>query len=405
MSAGRSGLVAMARRTLAHARAGTHPIESGVVKVKASTYTDPDRWKFEMDQIFGRVPLVLGFSCELAEPHAFKTIEVRGVPILLVRGGDGVLRSFVNSCSHRGAIVVTEPSGVARRFSCPYHAWTYDPQGALVGIFDKGVFGDVDPSCHGLVPLPVAERAGLVFGAVRPDAWFDIDAWLGGYAELLAEHRFEHCRLVGRQTVAGPNWKLAYDGYLDFYHLPVLHRNSFGPDYCNVAIYDAWGPHQRLTQPDARLKVLDDVPEDDWPVEAMLGGVWTIFPHVSVATFAIDDAPPGGRLYMVSQLLPGDAPGSSVTYQNFLATFEPTPDTQQSIDMRMAFLLDVVRDEDYATGLGIQKALRTGIREHVLFGRNEAGGQRFHAWVERFLAAGDDELPALVAAAEELHHP
>ncbi len=400
MTSGRSDLVAMARRTLAHAQAGTRPLEPGVTTVAASNYTDPDRWQLEMVRIFGRVPLVLGFSCELAEAHSFTTIEVAGVPVLLTRGGDGVLRSFVNMCGHRGAIVETEPAGVARRFTCPYHAWSYDSQGALVGVFDESAFGEIDRSCHGLLPLPVAERAGLVFGSVRPDAWFDTDAWLGGYERVLAEHRFGDCRLVGRQRVAGPNWKLAYDGYLDFYHLPVLHRNTFGPDYNNKAIYDAWGPHQRLTQPDDRIVVLDGQPEDEWPHEAMLGGVWTIFPHVSVASF---DA--GGRLYMVSQLLPGPDPGSSVTVQNFLATFEPTPETSELIDTRMAFLLGVVRDEDYATGLGIQKALRTGARDHVLFGRNEGGGQRFHRWVEQLVTTEDPDLPALIHGAEEFHQP
>ena len=390
----------MARRTLAHAVAGTHPIEPGIVRVPTSNYHDPERWKAEMDRIFRRVPLLLGFSCELRELHAYKTLDVLGVPILLSRGGDGVLRSFVNMCSHRGAMVAPEGSGVTRRFTCPYHAWSYDSQGDLVGIFHNQVFGDVDASCLGLTPLPVAERAGLVFGGVTPGADLDVDAWLCGYDEVLAEHHFERCELVGRQSVAGPNWKLAYDGYLDFYHLPVLHRASFGPEYCNKAIYDAWGPHQRLTQPDARILVLDGVGEADWPTEKMLGGVWTIFPHVSIATF---DA--GGRLYMVSQLFPGETPGTSVTVQNFLATFEPTDENRAEIETRMGFMLDVVRDEDYHTGLGIQRTVRTGAKAEFLFGRNEAGGQRFHGWVNRLLATDDADLPAVMAAAEELHHP
>jgi carnitine monooxygenase subunit len=65
-----------------------------------------------------------------------------------------------------------------------------------------------------------------------------------------------------------------------------------------------------------------------------------------------------------------------------------------------------VRDEDYATGLRIQRALATGLKEQVLFGRNEAGGQRFHAWVDHLLAArSDGELTALFAAAEVVHQP
>jgi hypothetical protein len=55
----------------------------------------------------------------------------------------------------------------------------------------------------------------------------------------------------------------------------------------------------------------------------------------------------------------------------------------------------VVRDEDYATGLRQQAALKNGGRSNVLFGRNEGGAQRFHAWVDRLLATEDQDLPAL----------
>ena len=59
------------------------------------------------------------------------------------------------------------------------------------------------------------------------------------YDALLAHHQLDRCQLVGRQTVEGPNWKVAYDGYLDFYHLPVLHRESFGSSIPSDALYDA----------------------------------------------------------------------------------------------------------------------------------------------------------------------
>ena len=61
-------------------------------------------------------------------------------------------------CSHRGAQLVDEGAGSSRRFTCPYHAWSYDQEGALVGVTNKDDFGDVDRSCLGLTPLPVEER-------------------------------------------------------------------------------------------------------------------------------------------------------------------------------------------------------------------------------------------------------
>jgi carnitine monooxygenase subunit len=397
----REQLVIAARRNLAHVRNGTVPLDDDVLRVPTTNYYDPDRWKLEMDRVFRRLPLVLGFSSEVREPLSYKALDVMGTPVLVVRGADGVLRSFVNMCSHRGAVVVEEGVGSARRFSCPYHAWTYDDRGDLVGILDKSNFGEIDMSCHGLTPLPVAERAGIVFGGITPGMAFDIDAFLCGYGEMLEHLDFENCKVVGRQTVHGPNWKLAYDGYLDFYHLPILHKNSFGPTYNNKTINDAWGPHQRNVGTDDRHLALDGIPEDEWTIAKMVGGVWTIFPHISVAAF---DA--GGKLFMVSQLFPGDTPETSITVQNFLATFEPDDEQMTLIDKQMDFLLHVVRDEDYYTGNRIQRAVKTGAKTEFVFGRNEGPCQRFHGWVEALVKAETpDDTARLFVEATEFHHP
>jgi phenylpropionate dioxygenase-like ring-hydroxylating dioxygenase large terminal subunit len=390
---GRKALVEMARRHLEHLKAGTVDRAPSVHRVPARHYTDPERARIERERIFRRLPLVLGLSCELREPGAYKATWAIGVPVLIVRGADGGLRAFRNVCSHRGAVVVPEGLGCARRFSCPYHGWTYDADGALVGISDRSEFGEVDAGRLGLAPLPVAERAGLVFVTLRPDAPLDVDSFLCGYDEVLAQLGLERCHLVGRQSVAGPGWKIAYDGYLDFYHLPILHRNSFGPRVPNRALYDAWGPHQRVSMPNPMLERVESLPEDEWDAEALVGGVWTVFPHLSIADF-----PVAGRLYLVSQLLPGARADESVTVQSFLATRDPGEEERAAITQAMHFLEHVVRDEDYATGLGIQHALESGALREVLFGRNELGGQRFHRFVDAVLESDDAALPALFAA-------
>ncbi len=389
----RKQLIEMARRNVAHVKAGTVDQAPAVGRVPARHYCDPERGQAELERIFRRLPLVLAFSCELREPGAYKALEVVGAPVLLTRATDGRVRAFLNVCSHRGAIVAPEGLGSARRFSCPYHGWTYDAEGALVGIADRSDFGEVDPGCLGLTALPCAERAGLIFVVLRPGAPLDLDAHLCGYGELLAHLGLERCHLVGRQVVEGPNWKVAYDGYLDFYHLPILHRNSFGPRISNKALYDAWGPHQRVSMPNPALVPLESVPEDEWDTEALIGGVWTVFPHLSIADFSA-----GGKLYLVSQLFPGSSVGASLTIQSFLATSVPDEAQQSAIAATMKFLEHVVRDEDYFTGLRIQRALETGAKRDVLFGRNESGGQRFHRFVDAVLRSDDADLPALFAS-------
>ena len=383
----RSQLIEMTRRHMAHARAGSVDQAAEIFRVPAAHYCDPERWRQEVEGIFERLPLMLAFSAELREESSFRALEVAGFPVLLTRNAAGEARAFANVCSHRGARVVTEDRGTARRFACPYHAWTYDCDGALVGIRDAKEFGAADRALLGLTPLPVAERAGMIFAVLDPGGSFDFDAFFCGYEEILEHLGLGHCHVVGRQTVDGPNWKIAYDGYLDFYHLPILHRESFGSDIGNKAVYDAWGPHQRVNMPLPGMEALEARPEEEWPNSLLLAGIWTIFPHVSIATFDAD-----GPLFMISQLFPGESVEQSTTVQTFLAPGEPGTRQLAKIEEQMDFLHHVVRDEDYATGKRIGRGLASGAKTHVLFGRNEGGGQRFHSWVDALLETPDEDL-------------
>ncbi|MDG2334283.1 MAG: aromatic ring-hydroxylating dioxygenase subunit alpha [Myxococcota bacterium] len=386
----RSRLVEITRRHIAHAVAGTVDQAPGIHTVPAAHYSDPQRWQLEVDRIFRRLPLLLAFSTEFPKPHSYRALEVSGVSILLVRNAKGIMRAFVNMCSHRGAQVVPDGTGEARRFLCPYHAWAYDSNGALVGVRNSGEFGEVDPSCHGLTPLPVSERAGMIFGVLSPAESFDFDAFFCGYDKALDLMGFAGCQVVGRQAVEGPNWKIAYDGYLDFYHLPILHRESFGTEIGDKAVYDAWGPHQKVSMPLPYLSSLEKKPEDEWPESLLLAGIWTIFPHVSIGTFDAD-----GPFFMISQLFPGDRVDSSITYQTFLSPAPPGEENREGIEKQMKFLQRVVRDEDYAVGKTIGRNLATGAKPNALFGRNEGGGQRFHSWVDALIEAEESDLPEI----------
>ena len=139
----REELIRMARRTMRHTGAGTIEQTDGVVRIPASNYSDEQQWQREVDQVFKRVPLMLAMSCELTKAGDFKTLDVCDVPVFLVRDEDAVVRAFINSCSHRGAVVVTEQRGSRSRFSCPYHAWTYDRRGDLVSVYAENDFGKI----------------------------------------------------------------------------------------------------------------------------------------------------------------------------------------------------------------------------------------------------------------------
>jgi nitrite reductase/ring-hydroxylating ferredoxin subunit len=377
--------------TIAHNKAGTTHLTESVTSIPVSNYFDPERWQREVDLVFKRLPLLIATSAEIRDPNSYKAIEVVGMPLLLVRDGSGVVRAFVNMCSHRGAMLVDEGVGSARRFACPYHNWTYDQAGSLVGIFKQEDFGPIDMSCLGLTTLPVAERAGLIWVILSPTSSLDFDAFLAGYDEMMELCRFADMHHFGSRRLVGPNWKVSFDGYVDFYHLPILHKNTFGPQMSPDALFHRVGPHQRVTGPRGAWETLENRALEDWPDGALLGGVWSIFPHASIAGFDVGEY----KMYQVARIFPGDSADESVTYLDFIGTAPPTADNVAKIDQQIAFLEKVVRDEDYATGLKIQRTVKTGAKKELFFGRNEGGAQYVHGWLDALLETDDADLNEL----------
>ena len=387
----REKLVAMAERTIAHNKAGTVHLTESITTIPASNYFDPERWQREVDMIFKRVPLLLAMTAEIKEVNTYKAIDVVGMPVLISRGADGVARAFVNMCSHRGAQLVDPGVGTARRFACPYHNWTYNQEGDLVGVFKQDDFGQLDTSCLGLTQLPIAERAGLIWVTLSPDSTLDFDAFFAGYDEMLEFCDFASMNHFGTRILAGPNWKISFDGYVDFYHLPILHKNTFGPDMSPDALFHRVGPHQRVTGPRGNWAKLEGRPTSEWPESVLTGGVWSVFPHGSIAGFEID----GHKIYQVARVFPGATADESVTYLDFISTAPKNEAFIEAANKQIAFLENVVRDEDYATGLKIQRTVKTGAKKVLHFGRNEGGAQYVHGWLDALLVTADEDLNEL----------
>jgi phenylpropionate dioxygenase-like ring-hydroxylating dioxygenase large terminal subunit len=387
----REKLVAMAERTIAHNKAGTVHLTESITTIPASNYFDPERWQREVDMIFKRVPLLLAMTAEIKEVNTYKAIDVVGMPVLISRGADGVARAFVNMCSHRGAQLVDPGVGTARRFACPYHNWTYNQEGDLVGVFKQDDFGQLDTSCLGLTQLPIAERAGLIWVTLSPDSKLDFDAFFAGYDEMLEFCDFASMNHFGTRILAGPNWKISFDGYVDFYHLPILHKNTFGPDMSPDALFHRVGPHQRVTGPRGNWAKLEGRPTSEWPDSVLTGGVWSVFPHGSIAGFEIE----GHKIYQVARVFPGATADESVTYLDFISTAPKTDEFIDAANKQIAFLENVVRDEDYATGLKIQRTVKTGAKKVLHFGRNEGGAQYVHGWLDALLVTADEDLNEL----------
>ena len=143
------------------------------------------------------------------------------------------------------------------------------------------------------------------------------------------------------------------------------------------------------------LSVMSD---DELPPDALTQGVWTIFPHISIASFYGG----GQRGAMISQLFPGETVGESYTTQFYVMENQPATEADiKSAHEQFDFLEIVVRDEDYATGKRQHEALQSGLMKEVLFGKNERGGQVFHQWAAKLTHASDEELLEIFAAEQK----
>ena len=289
----RKKLEEIAKINRQHAEDGTIELTQKIVEVPAKYYYDQDRWNSEIERVFKRLPLVLGISSELKKPGDYKALEVVGMPVIINRNSEGKLNAFLNICRHRGSSLVENGHGNSSHFRCPYHGWAYSDDGELIGISDNENFGDLDKECNGLIKLPIEERAGIIWVNLDHKTELSMDSFLSGYDEMLAHFKFEDWYIFDTRTLKGPNWKVAYDGYLDLYHLPVLHSETFGTEISNKAMFYAWGPHQRVISP-SRLSSQDDfdgegidyseLPIKEVPTAVLMTGVWTIFPHVSIVS-------------------------------------------------------------------------------------------------------------------------
>lgn len=196
-----------------------------------SAYTDPAVFAAEQERIFERSWTCVALAADLDAPGRYHTAQVGRESVLIVRGRDGGLRAFLNVCRHRGARLCTAAAGQVRRsLQCPYHAWTYGLDGALVAAPNLTAMTDLDRAAHGLVPVALHEWLGQV--------WVCLDATPPSFEdEVLAQVVARLGDLVvieryGVETLAlgrrvsydvAANWKLVVENFMECYHCATIH--------------------------------------------------------------------------------------------------------------------------------------------------------------------------------------
>lgn len=211
-------------------------------RVHNSLYRDPAIFEEEMARIYRNTWVWVAHESDLPGKNTFKTSWVGREPVIVTRDRDAKLHVLLNRCRHRAASICERGKGKASVFVCPYHGWSYDPDGRLRKVpHEFGYQEDFDKSEFPLVSLRVETYNGMIFATFRDDIepldtflgparkWIDLFMKQGaGFGvKTLGEHRF---RFPG-------NWKIQLENTTDAYHFPIVHKtflDSLDEDTENV---------------------------------------------------------------------------------------------------------------------------------------------------------------------------
>ncbi len=360
----------LTRRALQLVTSGTTDMAPDVLRVPLSYYRDPEILRRERQEILETTPLALVPSAQMLAPHDFVVREVLGRSVLVSRDSDGAARAFLNYCRHRGARPA-EGCGSARRFTCPYHAWTYDSAGQLVGIPGREGFAGIDPTEHGLVELPSEERHGFVWVILTVGTPLDLSAHLGPLDAELAMWRYEtYGYLTEREFTSEVNWKNALEAFAEGYHFPYVHGQSvIGMNtVANTSVHDAFGLNHRLGFPFNWITALEENPNGDWDPRANMGVIYWIYPNLVLA-----NSPIGVEII---DILPGTDPVSCVVRHGWMGIVPATDDdTRAGYEAVYEQVHAAVREEDFTLLPSCGDGVRHGQHDHMLIGRNEIGVQ------------------------------
>lgn len=206
------------------------------VGLPAWIYSDPDFLELEKRTIFRTSWQLVCHLSDIPNPGDYHCFDLLGEAVVTVRGKDGEPRSFHNVCRHRASRLLDGPKGSCPgRITCPYHAWTYSLEGALVGVPHRDTFRDLQVERHGLVPLEQEVFMGFIFVRFEPGLP-GVREMAAPYIDELMPYRFEELVPQGRVTLRPRpvNWKNVADNYSDGMHINVAHpglTRLFGKGY------------------------------------------------------------------------------------------------------------------------------------------------------------------------------
>ena len=348
-------------------------------------YTDPAFHALEREHLWKRTWLYAAHDSELPDHGSYKLCDVADAPVLLVRGGDGVVRGFFNACRHRGAPVVRDAAGTARLLACQFHGWTYDLRGALVRVPDERDFVGLAREDRCLPSVRCESFGGWHFVNLDHDAVPLLD-WLAPLPDVLQCLTIPRLRVLDVKTAhVRCNWKIMAEGFLEVYHARTVHPSTVAPTLSTRGTVITLYPngHQSMVSPvvpGTRTDGRDALPMFDGAdaaFQANLQPAHGIFPNLIT--------PLDGRGFPFLVFWPEAVDRTRLEITWFVPDWgDSDPPNRDLWDRRLA-RFDVLMEEDYRNLEPIQRSMESAAHGGQVVNYQERRIAHVHAWIDQVI--------------------
>ena len=229
--------------------------ELGTGPIPVEPCISPAFFDQEMEKVFRKTWLKVARVEEIPNPGDYKVkkLAFAHTSVILIRGKDGVIRGFHNTCSHRGNKVVVEQgdetfgSSKAAVVTCRFHGWVYDAKGGLISVPEEGKFHSCfDKAENGLTPIRTDVWEGFVFVNLDAAGTDGVAEFLGDMGRHMAGFPYDRMtKVYAYNTELNCNWKVAHDAFAEAYHVSTIHAGSF-PNVFSSGLQNVYlaGPHR-----------------------------------------------------------------------------------------------------------------------------------------------------------------
>lgn len=355
-------------------------------RLSAKRYTCAHEYLQEQQTVFSRCPVIIGHQSQLPNVGDYLTTELGGVPLVAIRSDSEAISVFVNACRHRGAKLLTAERGQCKaRLICPYHAWSYDRAGHLVGVPKESSFGELDKSALGLREVHSELRHGFIWATLTPTSQpLTVADHLGAAMnhDLASLNTADHEVFRSERVSVNANWKLVMDAFAEGYHVSALHKESIAPFFFDVTLLDDFTPHVRQVGARKSLADVDRETFTDADFREATTGFYNLFPNSILVLHP---------LWISQVMLEPKGVDTVDVVHNMLV---PVDEKLRASDSRLERSFQLIHNEvfvkeDLNIAASIQSTLKSGLEESLVLGSAEEGVRLFHAARDSAMSANE----------------